>query len=484
MIKFENINYCYDESDKKGSLEAINLEIPTGQVVVFCGASGSGKTTMTRIINGLIPHYFEGNFSGKCCIDGTDTSETPIWKLAEKVGNVFQNPRSQFFNIEVESEVAFGCENMGLSVDTILKKSSDAMREIRIENLVGRSLFELSGGEKQKVACASASAQDTDIIVLDEPTSNLDSSTIHDLKKIVLEWKKQGKTVVLSEHRLSWLIEVADRFICFSKGHIVGDYSTEEFVNLSNDERKEMGLRAITPVYFESKKEFPEKERISIQALDYKKYGKDILKIDKLEIPSNAIVGIVGENGAGKTTLVRCLAGLERCKGSIALDSKKRSVKTSKRLNEVYMVFQDVNHQLFTEDLIEELMISMKEDSEEKASEMLEALDLAEYADRHPLSLSGGQKQRVAIGSALVSERPIIIYDEPTSGLDYGHMQQFAKIMKLCKEKGRTQILVSHDPELLNMVCDYCIFVENGSVKWSGFMNEENAKRLTFFFNK
>jgi len=115
---------------------------------------------------------------------------------------------------------------------------------------------------------------------------------------------------------------------------------------------------------------------------------------------------------------------------------------------------------------------------------MLEALDLAEYADRHPLSLSGGQKQRVAIGSALVSERSIIIYDEPTSGLDYGHMQQFAKIMELCKEKGRTQILVSHDPELLNMVCDYCIFIENGNVKWSGFMNEENAKRLTVFFDK
>lgn len=302
MIEFQNVSFSYGKEKTLGSLKNISLTIPNGQVVVFCGASGSGKTTMTRLVNGLIPHFFEGNLTGSCRIDGKNNSDIELWQIAAKVGNVFQNPRSQFFNVEVQSEVTFGCENMGFPREECLKRCNEATKQVHIENLIGKSLFELSGGEKQKVACASAAAQGTDIIVLDEPTSNLDVRSISDLGEIIGQWKSEGKTVLIAEHRLKWLLPYADRFICFKDGEITADYQTNAFVNLFEDARRDFGLRAITPVVFEPRENVPPDDIIFIEKLSFSYRSQKVLDIEKLEIPMGMTIGVVGGNGAGKTT--------------------------------------------------------------------------------------------------------------------------------------------------------------------------------------
>lgn len=208
MIELQDITFRYKDSEQENSLQNINLSIPTGEVVLLCGKSGCGKTTITRLLNGLVPHFYEGNLSGKVLINGRNIAEQPIHETARMVGSVFQNPRSQFFNIDSTSEVVFGCENMGVAVPKIEELLSQTAHTFHIENLLGRNLFQLSGGEKQKIACASVSMAEPDIFVLDEPTSNLDWESIKNLKDIISVWKKQGKTIVIAEHRLSYLKEI------------------------------------------------------------------------------------------------------------------------------------------------------------------------------------------------------------------------------------------------------------------------------------
>jgi energy-coupling factor transport system ATP-binding protein len=192
---------------------------------------------------------------------------------------------------------------------------------------------------------------------------------------------------------------------------------------------------------------------------------KDVFDIPRMEIPAGEVVGIVGANGAGKSTFLRCLCGMEkRCKATLKVGSE--TWKNKKRRQSIYMVMQDVNHQLFTDSVLEEVVISQETEDKEEALKILEALDLAEYADKHPLALSGGQKQRVAVASALASKRNIILFDEPTSGLDYFHMLQVSKILKELKEKGKTVIIVTHDVELIKTACTYVI----------AFGNHDNVK--------
>ena len=246
MIELQDITFRYKDSEQENSLQNINLSIPTGEAVLLCGKSGCGKTTITRLLNGLVPHFYEGNLSGKVLINGRNIAEQPIHETARMVGSVFQNPRSQFFNIDSTSEVVFGCENMGVAVPKIEELLSQTAHTFHIENLLGRNLFQLSGGEKQKIACASVSMAEPDIFVLDEPTSNLDWESIKNLKDIISVWKKQGKTIVIAEHRLSYLKEIVDRVIYLENGRIVEDTSAKKFWMTDPKDLKQRGLRSRT----------------------------------------------------------------------------------------------------------------------------------------------------------------------------------------------------------------------------------------------
>ena len=454
MIQLENVNFTYNNSDK-GALKDVSITIGSGECVLLCGESGCGKTTITRMLNGLIPHFYEGEMQGKVTVCGMDVQKEEIYNISQKVGSVFQNPRSQFFCMDTTSEIAFGCENLGLPEKEIRERMNVVTDQLEMDLLLDRDIFQLSGGEKQRVACASVSAMMPEVFVLDEPTSNLDIKSIEKLKQVLSFWKDQGKTIVIAEHRLNWLQEVCDRVIYLKDGKVEWDFSMNEFMQFSPAQRKELGLRAM-----ENVAEKFEKEEISIkkgiECIDYQfSYDQELVfDIDNFTIPQNEIVAITGLNGAGKTTFVRCLCGLEKkFKGTTVLDGKK--YKNKEMLKQCYMVMQDVNHQLFCETVEDEISLGTEDRPEEDKNDAMEQLGVSAFRQRHPMSLSGGQKQRVAIVSAILAEKEILIFDEPTSGLDYRHMLQTAECFKQLKSMGKSVLIISHDWELINKCCTY-----------------------------
>ncbi|MCR5208919.1 MAG: ABC transporter ATP-binding protein [Lachnospiraceae bacterium] len=460
MICFKNVSFKY--TGEKESLHDIDLTVKDGEVLLVCGASGCGKTTLIRCINGLIPHFYGGELKGNVTVNGEDVNKTSLRKISRKVGTVFQNPRSQFFNVDTTSELAFGCENFGISPEEIEKRIDHVVDHHDLASLMDRNIFKLSGGEKQKIACASIAVEPVDVIVLDEPSANLDHKGICELQKMIGAWKKEGKTIIIAEHRISYLLPYITRAVLMKKGRIEREYQAEKFRSIPEDRFHFMGMRAEgmtdpleVNVDHDEKNSFNGDLILKNMRFAYR-HEKPVFDIPELKIPVGEIVAITGTNGAGKSTFLRCMCGMERkCKAVLKAGNAEWNNKA--RRQKIYMVMQDVNHQLFTDSVLEEVMISQEKEDKEEALEILKKLDLSEFADRHPLSLSGGQKQRVAIASALAANRSIILFDEPTSGLDYAHMMQVSNILKLLKEAGKTVIIVTHDVELIKTACTYII---------------------------
>lgn len=485
MIKIDHISFSYgEENENTGGVRDIDLNIEDGQFVVLCGESGCGKTTITRLINGLIPHYYEGQMAGEVWVNGEKVSEQPLYDTAAVVGSVFQNPRSQFFNVDTTSEITFGCENPGQPEKDIRERFAKTVRDFRLEKLMDRNIFHLSGGEKQKIACAGVSIMEPDVLVMDEPSSNLDAASILDLRKILAFWKSQGKTIIVSEHRLYYLRGLADRFIYLAEGQVSRDYSAAEFEQLTEQQRSNMGLRTfalerlLPPV-------LPQQEKTALALHNFRfayKNEPETLHIIDCEIPTNRIVGIIGNNGAGKSTFSRCFCGLEKRCGEIVWNGRKYRPKD--RLSTCYMVMQEVNHQLFTESVLDEVLISMEEENQERAEEILNRLDLLAFKDRHPMSLSGGQKQRVAIASAIASKRSILFFDEPTSGLDYKHMKEVANVLRQVRDTGITVYVITHDLELILDCCTDIVHFENGSIIDQFQMDEAGLEKIRNYFIK
>lgn len=302
MIKIDHISFSYgEENENTGGVRDIDLNIEDGQFVVLCGESGCGKTTVTRLINGLIPHYYEGKMTGEVWVNGAKVSEQPLYDTAAVVGSVFQNPRSQFFNVDTTSEITFGCENLGQPEKDIRERLAKTVRDFRLEKLMDRNIFHLSGGERQKIACAGVSIMEPDVLVMDEPSSNLDAASILDLRKILAFWKSQGKTIIVSEHRLYYLRGLADRFIYLADGQVSHDYSAAEFEQLTEQQRSDMGLRTfalgrlLPPV-------LPQQAKTALALRNFHfayKNEPETLHIMDCETPTNRIVGITGITAPG-----------------------------------------------------------------------------------------------------------------------------------------------------------------------------------------
>lgn len=479
MIKFENVSFNYKSKYEKNGIKDIDFTINKGELLLFCGESGCGKTTIMRIINGLIPHYYEGELSGNVTIDGKELKTSSLSDIAKSVGSVFQNPRTQFFNVDTTSELAFGCENLAVLPNIIEERIAKTVKELEITDLVGRSIFKLSGGEKQKVACASVSVLNSEIVVLDEPSSNLDLIAIAELKEVLKRWKNEGKTIIVAEHRLYYLTELVDRVFYMKKGFINKIFSGDEFKKLKTKQLNDMGLRIskLKDIKYQSTLDTEKQEKLILKDAVYSYEKKQTLNIPLCEIPQNEIIAVVGYNGAGKTTFARCLCGLLKERKS-RLISGQKSFKSKQRIEKSYMVMQDVNHQLFAESVIDEVLLGMEIPDKSIAKNYLEELDLLQMKDRHPMSLSGGEKQRLAVAGSLSSEKEFLIFDEPTSGLDLRHMKEVSAILKELKEKGKTIFVITHDLELLADCCNYVLHIMSGEVYGEYFLDNIGHKKL------
>ena len=465
MIEFENVSFSY-EGQEHGGLHGISLKIADGECVLFCGRSGCGKTTVTRLVNGLIPQFYQGELQGRVLVDGQEISNLPMYQIAAKVGSVFQNPRTQFFNVDTDSEIAFGIENEARPVKELEERVEQTTKDLHIEKLRNRNIFELSGGEKQKIAFASVYAMNPEIYLLDEPSSNLDMASIQELKEHLRLIKSQGKTILIAEHRLYYLMELADRIVYLEDGEIARIFTPEEFLRLPETEREHMGLRAVDLARVLPPASHPPISSPTLALHDvtlrYKK--RTILHQIALSAAKGEVIGVVGHNGAGKTTFSRALCGLHKdCEGAFLWDDQPMEHKA--RLKRSYMVMQDVNYELFAESVGAECSFGIRNPDQDLVEETMKELGLTAYRERHPNTLSGGQKQRVAIARALVNNPTFLLADEPTGALDYNTGKSVLKLLQdTCRNTGTTVIVITHN-QALTAMADRVITVKSGTVE-------------------
>ena len=455
MVELQDVSFSYTK--EVGTLTHVDLTIRPGECVLLCGASGCGKTTITKLVNGLIPAFTEDcTLTGQVLLHGAPVREQPLYQLARQVGSVFQNPKSQFFNLDSDSELAFGLENQGVARGEILRRLDDTTDRLHLKRLRGRNIFAMSGGEKQLLAFASVYVMRPELYILDEPTANLDRETIERLHDQIAYLKRQGHTILIAEHRLYFLADLIDRAVYLRDGIVERIWSGAEFRRLAETERIALGLRTLTPtqVTLPTSRAAGEQDGLSVEGL-YCRYKREPPVFQNLSFSARPgeVLAVTGDNGVGKSTLSRCLCGLMReSAGTIRLNGRVLGPKQRQRI--AYCVMQDVNHQLFSDSVWGECQLAMEGLSDQRIQEVLERLHLLAFREKHPMALSGGQKQRLAVATAMLSQKPLLVFDEPTSGLDYARMQEVACCARELADEGRVVLVVTHDREFLQCACD------------------------------
>lgn len=476
-VCIENATFSYDQNNYQ--LKGIDFNVKKGECVVLMGKSGCGKSSLTRMINGLIPNFYEGDLKGKIFINDKRINDLPSWEIGKMTGNVFQDPRSQFFANEVGGEVAFGCENLGLSHDEIVRRVNKSSTDMGIKDILDERMYTLSYGMRQKVAIASAKAIDPDIYIMDEPSANLDIKSTKILGEMIKNLKSLGKTIIIAEHRLYYLKDIADKFFLLDEGRILKEFSHKELNSMSERELKNIGLRAIDLTSIT----LPKKDISNVQNVHFemknisKKIGeKEILKDVSFRFKANEIIALVGKNGTGKSTLGKIAAGLmKESSGKIIVGEK--SLKPKHRIKNIWYIPQDLDSQLFGENLIDELITGLKEDDllKYKAEKILIKLGLEKYKNNHPSTLSGGQKQRLVLGVAIMHKAKIIVLDEPTSGLDGINMMRVSKVIRSMNKSGTKFLIISHDAEFILNACDRIIKLDDGKIQEDYYLNSSNT---------
>lgn len=484
MIEF-SYTFKY-ENEKTPALKNVSGIVESGRCIVLCGGSGCGKSTLLRCIDHLIPQFYEGEMTGGCMIDGRDTGGLSIGEVGTLAASVFQDPRSQFFTMNSITEVGFGLENHGVPHDEIVERINKGFALFGLERLKGRSVYELSSGERQMISILSAWAMDTPIMLLDEPAANLDHGSIEQFRAILSGLKASGKTLMISEHKLYYLAEIADEYWVMENGEIIDKYTAEEMRRLSRQHYNGMPLRTLDldSVCLSEKSEcFAEKvksgEPFVFSASDiyfsYKGKQGGVLKGLSFQAELGDVVGLVGPNGCGKTTTGKVIGGLLPCKnGSFSING--RALSRRELQQNVLFVMQEAEFQFFTNSVLNELCYGnhVTEAFSREAERMLKKFGMWEYRNRHPFSLSGGQMQRLSLLTAYFSPKKIAVLDETTAGLDLKSMKDCGEIIGEMRKK-KLVFIITHDREFISQVCTKCLCIQDGKISREMILSDDNV---------
>ena len=479
MIDVASLSFSYVSEltgDRVEALKDVDLSADAGSLTLVCGASGCGKSTLMKALTGLVPQMTPGELDGVVRINGRNLADVALTDVGHLCSSVFQNPRTQFFCDTVAEELAFCGENYGRERATLRQQSERAAKLMGISHLLERKLTTLSGGQLQKVALACALASGAPVLLADEPTSNLDPAAISEVRAALKVLKEQGLTIVVVEHRLHFLRDLADQVLLMEGGRVTRRWSGAEFFSMGQAQRRSLGLRTLVdpgpPETWvgqgqagrqekqvgrqENREATPSQVRLSCRGLSFAYGANPVFERLDADFPAGQITCIAGANGVGKTTLVRVLCGLAApSSGSISMDGVPASRKT--RRSACALVMQDTGRQLFSDTLAGELTIGASHASGQSGEQLLADFDLANLGERHPLSLSGGQKQRLVIAAARATGRPIVILDEPTSGVDARHLDSITATLRRIADEGAAVVVVTHDGEFAAACADRLI---------------------------
>jgi energy-coupling factor transport system ATP-binding protein len=469
VIRFEKVSFRYPSGTGRvdAGIAEVDFEVGPGECVLVCGASGSGKTTVARLANGLAPSLVPGELSGRVLVDGQDLADLHSWERAARIGSVFQNPRTQFFNTDVAGEVAFGMESLAWPEARLRSRTAQALADLGLEDLAERSIFSLSGGQKQRVAFASAYASEPGNYVLDEPTSNLDAASITALRGYIDLARSQGNSILVAEHRLYWLAGCVDRVILMDEGRIARTWTGPEFWALSTAERAGLGLRCAGLAELSWTPD-PGRADLSGGSLVARGLGasygrRPVFSGVDFSIAAGEVVAVTGDNGAGKSTLSRLLCGLRRHSTGLLLRDGI-ALGRAARLQHGSLVFQDVNYGLFAASVRAEVTFGLADPDLALADGLLSRLGLEDLADRHPATLSGGQRQRLAVAASIAAGKRLLVFDEPTTGLDLAGMHRVARLVREIADDGVVVIVPTHDLEFVAAVCSRILRLSGGTL--------------------
>ena len=461
MLEFKDVSFTYKNSNNK-VLDRVNFKINKGECILLTGVSGSGKSTLIHLMNGLIPTLYEGQLEGEILFKNKDLKDIESYDISKNIGYVSQDPRGHFFTTNTTSELVFSMENYGIPLNEMKKKYSELVNLLELEKLVDKNIIYISSGERQKIAIGCSLSLEPEIIILDEPSSNLDFHMTKKLKQLIEKLKTKGYTIIIAEHRMYYIQNLIDRVLVINNGKVIKKTISDLESN------NEVPLRSLDIFNLELENiSCKNKELLmEINNITY----KNILSNITTTVYKGDVIGLIGKNGVGKTTLLRLLSNIMKPnKGKIV----GKVVP--------FLVMQDMDYQFFTESVESEMKFGSADNDLEKINSLLMKLGLTEFKDKIPFELSGGQKQRLLIAISALANVNLLMFDEPTSGLDYVNMTKVSGILKDLS-KNSALIVATHDIEFLYKTCNRVVYLDDKVIKEDFYLNLENKKKVNNIF--
>jgi energy-coupling factor transport system ATP-binding protein len=528
IVDLRDITYTY-EGETSPVINGVSLRVEPGEFVLILGPSGCGKSTLLNVLNGTIPHTLRGELGGHAVVCGKSVPDTKVTNFATEVGMVFQDPEAQIINTRVRDEVCFGLENLCRPADEIMARQSEALAYVGLPDAGDLSIFDMSGGQKQRVSIAAVLAARPRLLVLDEPTANLDPAGMAEVFAVLHRLNREfGTTIIMVEHRVDELADRVTRVIMMDRGEVVFDGKPRAAFARRREGHSEEAETIATSAWFPQVSEFalelataagiavapdvmplnvteavafaegvmarglvqstakpaapesaaPGEKLLSIRDLTFG-YTRErpILKNVSLELETRSIVALLGQNGSGKTTLARALIGINPVeRGTVYLGDRDISDLGPREISaEIGYVFQNPDHQFVTDQIDEEVAYGLKvrgyaEDFiARRVDEVLDIVDLARYRHRSPFNLSLGERRRLSVATMLVLEPRLLVLDEPTIGQDHERAQHLMRLMDRLRERYATTILmITHDVRLVAEWADRAIALRGGGIAFDG----------------